>query len=102
MVRCTWDRIDIQVAEQTAHPTAVRGGGRVLLQIAVLKSTKSPNYSVLFRKNIFTPAQRRLTRALRGEYDETHAAMDERVRSGYTVGLWQLRREASCLAAWIG
>ena len=42
MVRCTWDRIDIQVAEQTAHPTAVRGGGRVLPQIAVLKSAKSP------------------------------------------------------------
>ena len=29
MVRCTWDRTDIQVAEQTAHPTAVRAGDRV-------------------------------------------------------------------------
>ena len=30
MVRCTWDRIDNQAAEQTAHPSAVRAGGRVL------------------------------------------------------------------------
>ncbi|SRR5258708_7825444 len=29
MVRCTWDRTDDQAAEQTAHPTAVRAGGRV-------------------------------------------------------------------------
>src|SRR2546425_10709874 len=30
MVRCTWDRINDQAAEQTAHPSAVRAGGRVL------------------------------------------------------------------------
>ena len=30
MVRCTWDRTDVQAAEQTAHPSAVRAGGRVL------------------------------------------------------------------------
>ena len=41
MVRCTWDRTDDQAAEQTARPPAVRAGGRVLTQIAVLKSTKS-------------------------------------------------------------
>jgi hypothetical protein len=29
MVRCPWDRTDDQAAEQTAHPTAVRAGGRV-------------------------------------------------------------------------
>jgi hypothetical protein len=29
MVRCTWDRTDDQAAEQTAHPPAVRAGGRV-------------------------------------------------------------------------
>ena len=29
MVRCTWDRTDDEAAEQTAHPTAVRAGGRV-------------------------------------------------------------------------
>jgi hypothetical protein len=29
MVRCTWDSTDDQAAEQTAHPTAVRAGGRV-------------------------------------------------------------------------
>ena len=32
MVRCTWDRPDVQAAEQTAHPTAVRAGGRVSAQ----------------------------------------------------------------------
>ncbi|HEX9781707.1 MAG TPA: N-6 DNA methylase, partial [Opitutaceae bacterium] len=30
MVRCTWDRAEVQAAEQTAHPSAVRAGGRVL------------------------------------------------------------------------
>jgi hypothetical protein len=43
MVRCTWDRAAIQAAEQTAQPSAVRAGGRVLPQIAVLKSTKIHN-----------------------------------------------------------
>jgi len=36
------DRLSsVQAAEQTAHPTAVRAGGRVLPQIAVLKSANS-------------------------------------------------------------
>ena len=30
MVRCTWDRFASQAAEQTAHPSAVRAGGRIL------------------------------------------------------------------------
>jgi hypothetical protein len=34
----------VEAAEQTAHPTAVRAGGRVLRQIAVLKSVNSPNF----------------------------------------------------------
>jgi hypothetical protein len=37
----TWDRLGIQAAEQTAHPTAVRAGGRVLPQIAAAKSVNS-------------------------------------------------------------
>ena len=35
MVRCTWDRMAIQVAEQTAHPTAVRAGDRVFSSTAL-------------------------------------------------------------------
>ncbi len=38
----------VQAAEQTAHPTAVRAGGRVLPHIAVLKSVNSPFFAVLF------------------------------------------------------
>ena len=34
----------VQAAEQTAHPTAVRAGGRVSPQIAALKSTKTANF----------------------------------------------------------
>ena len=34
-------RSNAQAAEQTAHPTAVRAGGRVLPQIVVLKSVNS-------------------------------------------------------------
>jgi len=40
----TWDRLVVQAAEQTAHPTAVRAGGRVSAQIVVLKSVNSPFY----------------------------------------------------------
>ena len=39
-----WDRVfSVQAAEPAAPPTAARAGGRVSPQIAVLKSTKSPN-----------------------------------------------------------
>jgi hypothetical protein len=42
MVRCAWDRTAIvQAAEQTDHPSAVRAGGWVLPQIAVLKVVNS-------------------------------------------------------------
>jgi len=43
VVRCqVGSRFVVQAAEQTAHPSAVRAGGRVLAQIAVLKSVNSP------------------------------------------------------------
>jgi hypothetical protein len=42
-----WDRLVVQAAEQTAHPTAVRAGGRVSAQIVVLKSVNSLFFGVL-------------------------------------------------------
>jgi tetratricopeptide (TPR) repeat protein len=39
----------IQAAEQTAHPTAVRAGGRVSAQTCVLKSVNSPYLRELFK-----------------------------------------------------
>jgi hypothetical protein len=43
VVRCQVGSLsDVQAAEQTAHLPAVRAGGRVLPQIAVLKSVNSP------------------------------------------------------------
>jgi hypothetical protein len=45
MVRCTWDRIDIQVAEQTAHPTAVRAGDRVFSSNACTQIDEEPIFA---------------------------------------------------------
>ena len=42
MVRCTWDRSDSQVAEQTAHPTAVRAGDRVFSSNACTQIDQEP------------------------------------------------------------
>ena len=44
MVRCTWDRIDSQVAEQTAQPTAVRAGDRVFSSNACTQIDEEPEY----------------------------------------------------------
>ena len=46
MVRCTWDRADIQVAEQTAHPTAVRAGDRVFSSNARTQIDEEPEFLV--------------------------------------------------------
>ena len=42
MVRCTWDRSHSQVAEQTAHPTAVRAGDRVFSSNACTQIDEEP------------------------------------------------------------
>src|SRR5258708_3130804 len=43
MVRCTWDRTDDQAAEQTAHPAAVRAGGRVFNSHRCTHIDEEPN-----------------------------------------------------------
>ena len=42
MVRCTWDRTPLQAAEQTAHPSAVRAGGRVLSSTGCTQIDEEP------------------------------------------------------------
>ena len=54
MVQCTWDRTNGQVAEQTAHPSAVRAGGRVLSSNGCTQIDEEPNFG--------TPDQRALGR----------------------------------------
>jgi hypothetical protein len=48
MVRCTWDRAAIQAAEQTAHPSAVRAGGRILSSNGCTQIDEEPFFSPYF------------------------------------------------------
>jgi hypothetical protein len=48
----TWDRLVVQAAEQTAHPSAVRAGGRwYYLRSLLLKSMNSPVWHVGYGEN---------------------------------------------------
>jgi len=47
MVRCTWDRAEVQAAEQTAHPSAVRAGGRVLSSNGCTQIDEEPEREAL-------------------------------------------------------
>jgi hypothetical protein len=64
MVRCTWDRLDNQAAEQTAHPSAVRAGGRVLSSNGCTQIDEEPFLQALEgRRSLQTPRPVRIVAA---------------------------------------